>query len=86
MLESRFTKGLIRSRAALTYAEAQSRIDDPNDKSDIAASLRLMNDLAKNLRRRRFQAGALEARRGAAAVLHARTRAHTPTHAHARTR
>ena len=28
MVSSTFTKSIIRSRAALTYAEAQSRIDD----------------------------------------------------------
>jgi exosome complex exonuclease DIS3/RRP44 len=29
VVSSTFTKSVIRSRAALTYAEAQSRIDDP---------------------------------------------------------
>jgi exosome complex exonuclease DIS3/RRP44 len=36
----RFTKGVIRSRAALTYAEAQARIDDAADNDEITQGAR----------------------------------------------
>lgn len=36
ILSSRFTKGLIRSRAALTYADAQACIDDASRNDDVA--------------------------------------------------
>lgn len=35
IVSTRFTKGVIRSRAAMTYAEAQSRIDDPSQHDEI---------------------------------------------------
>jgi hypothetical protein len=35
ILSTRFTKGVIRSRAALTYAEAQARIDDPSQTDEV---------------------------------------------------
>lgn len=40
----RFTKGVIRSRAALTYAEAQARIDDAalDDEITVGASTSLL--------------------------------------------
>lgn len=56
----RFTKSLIKSVAAMTYAEAQSRIDDDRLHDDVTQDLRLMNGLAKHLRRSRMEAGALE--------------------------
>ncbi|KAI3428619.1 hypothetical protein D9Q98_007442 [Chlorella vulgaris] len=59
ILSSRFTKSVIRSRAALTYAEAQSRIDDPRLTDDISTNLRSLNALARVLRRKRTQRGAL---------------------------
>lgn len=55
-----FTKSVIRSRAALTYAEAQSRIDDPRLTDELTENLRIMNRLAKILRRKRMDRGALE--------------------------
>jgi len=55
-----FTKSVIRSRAAMTYAEAQSRIDDPRLTDELTVNLRLMNGLAKKLRRKRTDAGALQ--------------------------
>eukprot|EP00775_Hariotina_reticulata_P011972 gene11972-12115_t len=56
----RFTKSVIASRAALTYAEAQTRIDDERLQDDITTSLRHMNRLAKKLRAKRAAAGALQ--------------------------
>lgn len=55
----RFTKSIIRSRAALTYAEAQTRIDDTRLHDEVSTSLRQLNSLAKQLRRGRQDAGAL---------------------------
>lgn len=52
-------KSVIRSKAALTYAEAQSRIDDHRLHDEITESLRELNRVAKLLRQRRADAGAL---------------------------
>ena len=49
----RFTKAVIKSDAALTYQEAQTMMDDPNDRSDLANDLRNINRCAKALRARR---------------------------------
>lgn len=47
------------SQASLTYAEAQSIIDDTSRNDNIAASLRNLNNLAKKLKARRIEDGAL---------------------------
>jgi exoribonuclease R len=57
--QPRFTKAVIKSDAALTYQEAQTMMDDPDDKSDLAKDLRNINFCAKALRARRVAAGAL---------------------------
>ena len=49
-----------RSRAALTYAEAQSRIDDERLQDELSVNLRRMNGVAKVLRRQRAERGALQ--------------------------
>ena len=59
MPSCRFTKSVIKSRAALTYAEAQTRIDDERLTDDVSAGLRELNRIAKILRRRRAERGAL---------------------------
>uniref|UniRef100_A0A1A8EQI7 Exosome complex exonuclease RRP44 n=2 Tax=Nothobranchius korthausae TaxID=1143690 RepID=A0A1A8EQI7_9TELE len=59
ILKTRFTKSVINSKASLTYAEAQMRIDDTNKTDDITQSLRGLNKLAKILKRRRIENGAL---------------------------
>ncbi|KAL6771469.1 hypothetical protein ACKKBG_A26505 [Auxenochlorella protothecoides x Auxenochlorella symbiontica] len=59
ILSTRFTKSIIRSREALTYAEAQARIDDERLTDDVSCNLREMNRLAKILRARRSERGAL---------------------------
>ncbi|GLG96173.1 Exosome complex exonuclease RRP44 [Gryllus bimaculatus] len=59
IVATRFHKSIIRSRAALTYEQAQLRIDDPAQKDAIATSLRELNRLAKILKRRRIENGAL---------------------------
>ena len=44
-------------QAALTYAEAQMRIDDPMQQDDVAISLRGLNKLAKVLKQKRIDQG-----------------------------
>jgi exosome complex exonuclease DIS3/RRP44 len=57
---STFTKSIIRSRAALTYAEAQTRIDDARLTDELTENLRALNNLAKVLRKNRADQGALQ--------------------------
>ncbi|KAF6736981.1 Exosome complex exonuclease RRP44 [Oryzias melastigma] len=59
ILKTHFTKSVINSKASLTYAEAQMRIDDTSKKDDITESLRGLNKLAKILKRKRIEKGAL---------------------------
>ncbi|KAM9365783.1 exosome complex exonuclease RRP44 [Pholidichthys leucotaenia] len=59
ILKTRFTKSVINSKASLTYAEAQMRIDDSSKSDDITKSLRSLNSLAKILKRQRIEKGAL---------------------------
>ncbi|XP_069000611.1 exosome complex exonuclease RRP44 [Embiotoca jacksoni] len=59
ILKTRFTKSVINSKASLTYAEAQMRIDDTNMDDDITKGLRGLNKLAKILKRKRIEKGAL---------------------------
>ncbi|KAJ4483766.1 hypothetical protein J3R30DRAFT_3451305 [Lentinula aciculospora] len=55
----RFTKSVIKSKAAFTYEEAQIRKDDPNLQDDLTNSIRLLNSLAIKLKAKRMAAGAL---------------------------
>ncbi|KAM9804414.1 exosome complex exonuclease RRP44 [Neosynchiropus ocellatus] len=59
ILKTRFTKSVINSKASLTYAEAQLRIDDTTMNDDVTKSLRGLNRLAKVLKRQRIEKGAL---------------------------
>ncbi|KAM6997634.1 exosome complex exonuclease RRP44 [Tautogolabrus adspersus] len=59
ILKTRFTKSVINSKASLTYAEAQMKIDDTSKNDDITKSLRGLNKLAKILKRQRIEKGAL---------------------------
>ncbi|XP_019715873.1 exosome complex exonuclease RRP44-like [Hippocampus comes] len=59
VVKTRFTKSVINSKASLTYAEAQMRIDDTGKNDDITKSLRGLNKLAKILKKRRIEKGAL---------------------------
>lgn len=59
IVSTEFFKSVIRSRAALTYAEAQMRIDDPNLSDEVTKSLRYLNSLAKVLKKQRIENGAL---------------------------
>eukprot|EP00891_Asterochloris_glomerata_P009424 jgi/Astpho2/9424/Aster-01685 len=55
-----FTRSVIKSRAAMTYQEAQTRIDDERLNDEVTLGLRRMNAVAKVLRRRRAERGALQ--------------------------
>uniref|UniRef100_A0AAZ3REJ5 Protein DIS3 homolog n=1 Tax=Oncorhynchus tshawytscha TaxID=74940 RepID=A0AAZ3REJ5_ONCTS len=59
IVKTRFTKSVINSKASLTYAEAQMRIDDANMNDDTTKSLRGLNRLAKILKKRRIEKGDL---------------------------
>ncbi|KAF4611727.1 hypothetical protein D9613_003992 [Agrocybe pediades] len=55
----RFTKSVIASKAAFTYEEAQIRKDDPHRQDELTTSIRLLNTLAQKLKAKRMAAGAL---------------------------
>ncbi|XP_078402118.1 exosome complex exonuclease RRP44 [Cetorhinus maximus] len=59
ILHTMFTKSVINSKASLTYAEAQMRIDDENMNDEVTLGLRGLNKLAKILKRKRIDNGAL---------------------------
>ncbi|XP_028836102.1 exosome complex exonuclease RRP44 [Denticeps clupeoides] len=59
IIKTHFTKSVIKSKASLTYAEAQLRIDDTSLNDDITQSLRGLNRLAKILKAKRVEKGAL---------------------------
>ncbi|WFD30359.1 exosome catalytic subunit dis3 [Malassezia sp. CBS 17886] len=59
IVDVRFFKSVIASKAAFTYAEAQRRKDDPAQTDDVSEGIRLLNALALKLRQRRMDAGAL---------------------------
>ena len=60
ILNVNFHKTLIHSMAALTYQQAQSFIDQPDDPSDIqACAVKRLALLARKFRQRRIDAGAL---------------------------
>ena len=58
-IKPRFTKSVIKSAAALTYEQAQTRIDDASMNDDLTLSLRRLRDIARQLRKRRMANGAL---------------------------
>ena len=59
IVSTKFMKSIIRSCAALTYAEAQMRIDDATMVDPVTTSLRSLNQLAKKLKQIRVGKGAL---------------------------
>mmetsp|Transcript_35375 Transcript_35375/g.82717 ORF Transcript_35375/g.82717 Transcript_35375/m.82717 type:complete len:986 (-) Transcript_35375:87-3044(-) len=60
IVDTKFYKGVICSRAAMSYAEAQARIDDPSDTSELTSHLRTLLKVTRLIRQRRMEAGALE--------------------------
>ncbi|GMJ07855.1 Rrp44 homolog A, EMBRYO DEFECTIVE 2763 [Hibiscus trionum] len=59
IISTRFTKSVIKSCAALSYVEAQARMDDSRLMDPVTTDLRNMNTLAKIMRQRRIDKGAL---------------------------
>ncbi|KAM7260331.1 hypothetical protein ACFE04_016072 [Oxalis oulophora] len=59
IISTRCTKSIIKSCAALSYVEAQARMDDSRLVDPLTADLRSMNTLAKIMRQRRIESGAL---------------------------
>ncbi|KZC14228.1 PREDICTED: exosome complex exonuclease RRP44 [Dufourea novaeangliae] len=59
VVNTRFCKSVICSRASMTYDEAQLRIDDSNQQDVLAISMRNLNNLAKKLKKKRLENGAL---------------------------
>ncbi|OVA00648.1 Ribonuclease II/R [Macleaya cordata] len=59
IISTRYTKSVIKSCAALSYIEAQARMDDSRLMDSLTTDLRNMNALAKIMRLRRIERGAL---------------------------
>ncbi|KAH7566149.1 hypothetical protein JRO89_XS08G0105000 [Xanthoceras sorbifolium] len=59
IISTRFSKSVIKSCAALSYVEAQARMDDSRLVDPLTTDLRNMNSLAKVMRQRRIERGAL---------------------------
>uniref|UniRef100_A0A6N2M422 Chitin-binding type-1 domain-containing protein n=1 Tax=Salix viminalis TaxID=40686 RepID=A0A6N2M422_SALVM len=59
IISTKYTKSIIKSSAALSYVEAQARMDDSRLVDPLTKDLRNMNALAKIMRQRRIQRGAL---------------------------
>ncbi|PON50039.1 PIN domain containing protein [Parasponia andersonii] len=59
IISTRYTKSVIKSCAALSYIEAQARMDDSRLMDPLTTDLRNMNTLAKIMRLRRSERGAL---------------------------
>jgi len=57
IVNSSYTKSVIKSKAAMTYDQAQLIIDDQNQDNSIALGLRQLNKFAKILKKRRIDAG-----------------------------
>ncbi|KAJ3297254.1 exosome catalytic subunit dis3 [Borealophlyctis nickersoniae] len=55
----RYTKSVIRSKASLTYDEAQARLDDKTLNDPVTLGIKALNSLAKKLRAQRIARGAL---------------------------
>jgi exosome complex exonuclease DIS3/RRP44 len=55
----KFSKSVINSKASLTYDEAQAKLDDPNADDPVSIGIKMLNMLAKKLRKKRMDAGAL---------------------------
>lgn len=54
-----FTKSVIKSREAFSYEDAQARIDDRQQQDDLTISMRILLLLSKKFKQKRMEAGAL---------------------------
>ncbi|KAL9130993.1 MAG: hypothetical protein Q9217_000982 [Psora testacea] len=59
IVNSTFTKSVIRSREAFSYEQAQLRIDDKSQQDDLTKGMRILLVLSKKLKAARMSAGAL---------------------------
>ncbi|RKF56249.1 Exosome complex exonuclease dis3 [Erysiphe neolycopersici] len=59
ILNTVFTKSVIKSREAFSYEDAQARIDDRQQQDDLTISMRILLLLSKKLKQKRMEAGAL---------------------------
>lgn len=59
IIRNEFHKSIILSKASLTYAQAQMKIDDKNSNDDLTLGLRRLNKIAKILKAERIRNGAL---------------------------
>jgi len=59
IVSTKFHKSIIKSRSAMTYEEAQNRIDDAKDETSITKSLRILLNLSRILKARRVENGSL---------------------------
>ena len=59
VIDVKFSKSVIRSKASLTYQKAQEIIDDKKDNSELAISIRNLNLIARHFRKKRMGSGAL---------------------------
>eukprot|EP01059_Diplonema_ambulator_P013157 TRINITY_DN23674_c0_g1_i1.p1 TRINITY_DN23674_c0_g1~~TRINITY_DN23674_c0_g1_i1.p1 ORF type:complete len:1032 (+),score=254.51 TRINITY_DN23674_c0_g1_i1:41-3097(+) len=59
VVNTKFTKGIIKSKSAMSYYTAQDMVDDPNATSDIAMGLKYLLMLSRVLKAERIKAGAL---------------------------
>merc|ERR1712112_483515 len=59
IVSTKFHKSIIKSRSAMTYEEAQNRIDDSKDETSITKSLRILLNLSRILKARRVENGSL---------------------------
>ncbi|EEY18324.1 mitotic control protein dis3 [Verticillium alfalfae VaMs.102] len=55
----RFTKSVIKSREALSYEQAQLRVDDASQTDDLTQGIRMLMKLSRKLKQKRMDAGAL---------------------------
>ncbi|POS87282.1 RNB-domain-containing protein [Erysiphe pulchra] len=59
ILNTVFTKSVIKSREAFSYEDAQARIDDRQQQDDLTISMRILLLLSKKFKQKRMEAGAL---------------------------
>lgn len=55
-----FSKTIIKSKKAYSYQQAQERIDDKSDNTELTQSLRRLMHISKNLKQKRLENGALQ--------------------------
>ena len=59
IVDTKFTKSVIRSREAFSYEQAQLRIDDKGQTDELTQGMRFLLMLSKKLKKKRMDAGAL---------------------------